>query len=260
MTNTNETDKTVHDEVSEEERECKPSMVTIGTQTDEVTHVLYESPKTPPKHLWKSIKLNWVFYISLLGCCYIMSKYTKYSFLQAFTSVLFISLLGYFVHMTGHYISFTKIYAANDNYFSRSSILNPLVKGICRFFDFHDVTHHDSSINKQPMNVIYEFINNFVLQGGLVVFLASIAHTFCIPAILLWALMYATVHNINYILMPPKTHQNHHMNKHSSYGLDIWDILFNTKADPDEVEVYNHMSINLILITLGLCYYYNRKS
>ena len=237
----------------------------IGTQTDTAeepdkeSHILYQSPKTPPMHLWKSIKLNWIFYTTLIGCCCYISQYTQYSFTQVLISIIIMSLLGYFVHMIGHYIEFTRIYSQNNNYITQNTVLNTLTMGICQFLDFHDVIHHNTSINKQPLNVIYEFINNFVLQGGLVVFLMWAVKYLSSPAILLWSLLYATVHNVNYILMPPKTHQNHHTNKHSSYGLDIWDILFNTKTDPNELEVYNHMSINMIILTLGLTYYYTKN-
>lgn len=243
----------------------KSQSISIGTQTDtneisnKETHILYQSPKTPPMHLWKSIKLNWIFYTTLIGCCYYISQYTHQSFTRVLISIIIMSLLGYFVHMIGHYIEFTKIYSQNNNYITQNPVLNMLILGLCKFFDFHDITHHDTSINKQPLNVTYEFINNFVLQGGLVAFLIWAVKYLSSTAILLWALLYATVHNVNYILMPPKTHQNHHNNKHSSYGLDIWDILFNTKDDPDEIEVYNHMSINMIILTLGLTYYYTRN-
>ena len=126
--------------------------------------------------------------------------------------------------------------------------------------DFHDMTHHNSDINKKPINIIYEFINNIAMQGGILSIVIYASQYYSFPGIMLWALMYATVHNINYLIIPPKTHQNHHKNKHSSYGIDIWDVLFNTKNDPDEIEVYNHMSINLILITLGIVYLYKKYS
>ena len=228
----------------------------ISTQTDEEILPMYKPPSSPPKNLLKSITLNWFFYVSLIACCYYISIHTHYTFKQSILSIIFISMIGYFTHMSGHYISTLKMYEANNNYFTNNSVLDCIARHLCYFMDFHDTTHHDSDINKQPLNVFYEFMNNFILQGGLIAFLSWSATNYCLPSIILWALMYATVHNINYILMPPKTHQNHHENKHSSYGLDIWDILFNTKADPDEVEVYNHMSINMILLTLGIVYYY----
>ena len=237
----------------------KTQTTDVSTQTESEEpkmSPLYTPPKTPPKHLLKSIYLNWFFFISLIGCCYYISLHTHYTFIQTLLTIITVSMLGYFVHMIGHYTYLTPIYNANNNYITNNKFLNYIVTKVCHFIDFHDTTHHDSEINKQPLNIIYEFINNFILQGGLVAGLIYTSKNYCIPAILVWALMYATVHNINYILMPPKTHQNHHKNKHSSYGLDIWDVLFNTKEDPDEIEVYNHMSINMILLTLGIVYCY----
>ena len=245
---------------TEESKESKNTvMITTETQTDDTLNPLYRPPSQPPKHLWRSIRDNWIFFLSLLGCCYAISKYTKYSFRSALLSAILISLYGYFTHMASHYISFTKIYNANDNYITRNKVLNFLCTQVNRFADFHDTTHHDTRINKRPANVIYEFINNFVFQGGIIVAFAYISRVVCIPSLLLWSLLYATVHNINYIIMPPKTHQNHHADKNTSYGLDIWDVIFNTKYDPDEIEVYNHMAINMICITAVLCYYYKRE-
>ena len=72
-------------------------------------------------------------------------------------------------------------------------------------------------------------------------------------------LFYATVHNINYNIVSPQTHQNHHKDKNTSYGLDIFDILFNTKYDVNEIENYNHGAINIIVLTLLFCYIMNKK-
>jgi sterol desaturase/sphingolipid hydroxylase (fatty acid hydroxylase superfamily) len=72
--------------------------------------------------------------------------------------------------------------------------------------------------------------------------------------ILLWAFLYASVHNINYLYVKPQTHENHHKNEYSSYGLDIWDIALGTNIDT-KIEDYNHMAINLILLTLVITYF-----
>lgn len=236
--------------------------VSVGIQTDtdvtqeEEPNILYRPPKTPPKHLCLAITTNWLFFGTLIGCVYALSTFTNHSFHGILLTIFFISMLGYFIHMIGHHISFSKIYEPNDNYVTRTPFLHSIVTSLASFLDFHDTIHHDTSINKQPMNVIYEFINNFVLQGGLILLLILITSYISKEGVFLWASLYATVHNINYIIMPPKTHQNHHANKHSSYGIDIWDVIFNTKEDPDEIESYNHMSINMALITLGIYYYY----
>jgi sterol desaturase/sphingolipid hydroxylase (fatty acid hydroxylase superfamily) len=76
-----------------------------------------------------------------------------------------------------------------------------------------------------------------------------------IRVLLLWAFMYATVHNINYVFIKPTTHKDHHVNNHTNYGLDVVDILLNTKYDYNDIEVHNHVAINLILITYVICYF-----
>ena len=70
--------------------------------------------------------------------------------------------------------------------------------------------------------------------------------------------MYATIHNINYNIIHPLTHQQHHWNDKTNYGIDIWDIIIGSKYDWNEVETYNHTAINLIVIT-AVIYYISNK-
>ena len=80
--------------------------------------------------------------------------------------------------------------------------------------------------------------------------------------LMLWALFYATVHNINYNLTHPIEHKNHHMDAKTNYGIDIVDIILNTKYNtiyhPEKTtfEDHNHASINIILITIYLIWPY----
>ena len=74
--------------------------------------------------------------------------------------------------------------------------------------------------------------------------------------ILLWALMYATAHNINYLFLKPTVHRDHHLHEDTNYGLDIADIIFDTKYDLTDIEDYNHISINLIVITAIMVYFF----
>ena len=63
-----------------------------------------------------------------------------------------------------------------------------------------------------------------------------------------------------YNLVPCKEHINHHKNPDTNYGIEIYDILFNTKNKNDvSVENYNHYSINLIIITILYCMIYKLK-
>ena len=56
-------------------------------------------------------------------------------------------------------------------------------------------------------------------------------------------------HIINYNIIKPKVHEEHHEDKNTNFGIDIWDILFNTKNNSD-IENFNHSIINLIIILI----------
>lgn len=213
------------------------------------------SPEPFKRNLWKSIKLNWLFYSTLILSCVVLSAHTGDSITNHFLTMFLVSLIGYFVHYISHRVSFTSLYTSNTNYVTENNILNTCILGICRFFDYHDVTHHDTEINKVWYNIVFEFINNVVTQGGLIIALIYLGKQLSTTSIALWALMYASIHNINYLFVKPKTHANHHIDKHTSYGLDVYDILFNTKYDPDEIEVYNHGSINIVILVVIFVYF-----
>ena len=76
--------------------------------------------------------------------------------------------------------------------------------------------------------------------------------------VFLWAFFYATVHNINYIIVKPITHKEHHINDKTNYGIDIWDIIVGSKYDWNNIETHNHTAINLIIITAVIMYLSNR--
>ena len=92
-----------------------------------------------------------------------------------------------------------------------------------------------------------------------------------IQIIILWALMYTTVHNINYRIIKPKTHIYHHEHDvESAYNANnvtihnynpeyISDILFNSNYDTKNIESLNHFIINIICITT-LIYFVKESS
>jgi sterol desaturase/sphingolipid hydroxylase (fatty acid hydroxylase superfamily) len=92
-------------------------------------------------------------------------------------------------------------------------------------------------------------------QGGLLIFFKYFFNLIDNRIILLWALFYATVHNINYNIVSPQTHRQHHVNDKTNYGIDIWDIIMGTKFDYDTIETHNHASINLLLITALILFF-----
>jgi hypothetical protein len=200
--------------------------------------------------LYKSLTKNYLFYITLFLCIYCLKKCkgNKSSYMQLLVSFVFAGFVGYFVHYISHRISFASICHKNkDNILMQNSYCKNIILATAKFCDFHHNTHHDSSINKTWINIFYEFINNLYMQGFGIILLIKFID---IKSLLLWSIMYATIHQGNYFLVSPSTHADHHTNSNTNYGIDILDILFNTKFDMEDVETHNHGSINLILATL----------
>jgi hypothetical protein len=208
---------------------------------------------------WKEsiIKNKW-FYLALLICFYMFKQYDlSMSYSVMIISFVFILAFGHLIHRLSHYVEFLKEYNKHKN--NINYYVDYICTKSCEFLDFHRVTHHDSSINKTPMNICYEFINNFMLQGGLVVIVIWLYNRFIDNRIiLLWALMYATAHNINYVILKPTVHRDHHVHDDTNYGLDIADIIFDTKHDVSDIESHNHIGINLLIIT-GVIIYISQK-
>lgn len=203
-------------------------------------------------NIYISLKQNWFFYLTILISCLLISFKTYNTFLSNIFTTIFVSLIGYFVHIISHNINSKEIY--NNSSFKiihDNKLLNSVILSLCEFIDFHDIVHHNTKINKELHNIILEIINNFMMQGGILIIIIFFFRNLSIPMILFWAFIYTTTHNINYILYyTPQVHKNHHKNKHSSYGLDIWDIIFNTKFDSNEIEQHNHMSINMFIFII----------
>lgn len=201
--------------------------------------------------LLKSFKINYIFYTTLIICLYMISHYTNSSFIWCIISFLYISFKGYFVHYFSHKLDLLKTYSELNNYFTRNPVLNTMTIWFCNMFDFHRNIHHDSSINKRLNNKIYEFIINFLTQTGLffvfIYFTKHLNYYVC----LLWGLFYSTVHMINYDIIKPISHKNHHVDYNTNYDIIFWDTFFDTKYDyNDTLEDINLCSINVIVLTL----------
>lgn len=203
--------------------------------------------------IYKNIKQNYIFYIVILCCLYAFTKcpYNPSSFILALGSIWFITLFGYAVHFLSHYLNTTvsDVYKSYDNVFTRNKYIDWLAVKSVEFGEFHAMTHHDSDINKQFKNIALEFINNVVTQGIIIIIIKYLLGLVDNRVILLWAFFYATVHNINYLIVKPTTHMEHHIDDKTNYGIDIWDIIIGSKYDWTNIETYNHTAINLIVIT-----------
>ena len=218
--------------------------------------------------LLKSVRLNYIFYITTTICLFLISYSNGSSFVWAIISMTFISFLGYLCHYISHSIYITDLYNefhdnSNNNYLTRNRYADYFIRLICKMLDFHETTHHDSSINKSVENISIEFVMNFYVQSGAFLMFMYFIKNLSYDVVLLWGLLYPTVHLINYDIIKCKTHMQHHVDKKTNYGIDIWDILFNTKYDGDnnDIENINHYSINMVILTAMLIFFIlNRRT
>jgi len=202
--------------------------------------------------LKKHFKINYIFYIVILICLYVLSKSpnnTK-SFFCIILSFIIILIWGYSAHVISHQFNYTEIYDRNSILFKIITPLDFCLRKLFSIFDFHDTIHHDTEINKEYKNMLFEGINNFLIQGFIVVVVGTIYNYLDWRIFVFWGLMYASVHIINYSLIMPLAHKDHHKRKNTNYGIDLMDIIMGTKYDWNDLEDYNHYSINAIILTL----------
>ena len=211
---------------------------------------LRESLQKP--QLMQTFKENYWFYGAAVVCSWVLARYSGQRFIYALLTFVYASFVGYAGHAVVHYMNFEEMYAACTHPILKNKVFSPIFTTACRYLDFHDITHHDLAVNRQISNVLAEFALNFMNQGGILMVLILICRRINIYVVFLWALAYSTVHNINYDYLAPVSHQLHHKDKTTNYGIDVWDILVGTKHPEDGVEDINHYAINLGLITAGL--------
>lgn len=200
----------------------------------------------------ESFNKNYIFHISILISIFILYKSGKNtkSIINIFLSFILISMHGYFAHYTGHKISFVNWFNTSNTILKEYTITNKIINYIAKIFDFHHNIHHDSDINKKPINIIKEFLNNFIIEGFFPFLLILILRFIDLRVCFVWGLSYASIHNINYLYLMPKTHSDHHKDSNKNIGIDIWDIIFGTKYDWNDIEQVNHYAINFILSSI----------
>lgn len=213
--------------------------------------------------LFLNLRINFIFYLVVLFCCFFIafsqilekdSIYKKiFMIIRSVFTFIIVMLFGHTIHWVSHNINCKELLDSCDNIIVNNKYIRFILDSYIDIYEFHDITHHDSSVNKQWFNIISEFIINFLSQSVLIVFCIQLLD---FNVVILWGLFYATVHNINYYFIKPITHMQHHIKKTTNYGIDLTDILFNTKYDWKNIENYNHSAINIILIS-GVIIFFN---
>ena len=215
----------------------------------------------------KNLQENVLFWTTYSIAIIILSiKYGEQSSIlknifMGFVSALLGMSTGYMAHYLSHKISFKKLYndSVDPDYFSENT--HTKIKRIIDYtLDFHDIIHHNSSINKYWYNILMEAIQNILLEGGLWAIASVIlgleikifdeTYKLNVVTMLLWMLLYASVHLINYRLVHPNSHIAHHMDYYKNLSLtDMFDLIFDTKYDKKNIQDLNHFIINVVIIT-----------
>jgi len=219
---------------------------------------------TNSRELLKCITMNYIFIIVILLCIYALNYYDtqKYDYVTSLFSFSLAMLMGWTIHYISHAFDFDELYDKCNFQPFKYIKSNPKLDKYLRLFilytfDFHDKIHHDSKINKSTLNVIIEAVQNILTQGGLLIIIAIFTKiNLDKTAIMLWGLMYSTVHNINYRLECNSQHENHHIDPKTNYALDVFDIIFDTKYDLNNIENLNfNWGINTTIITFCMIYF-----
>jgi hypothetical protein len=226
----------------------------VSVEVDPATHpfrsrVIPAANVHPPRALdmlATTVRMNWVYFVALVACCLAFgdSLWHSAALLAAFFGA---GIVGYFIHMFSHSFSFHDNYNATPNVFREIGWLQKPIRAAIWFFDYHHIYHHDSDVNKKPLYVAAEFVNNLWMEGLEIVAFLLLAKFIPLESILVWAFVYATVHHINYVLKPCIQHIRHHRRPRTNYGYDIYDILFGSKYDMGSFENYNDTAINLVV-------------
>ena len=228
---------------------------------------------------YKSIKINLVlvfcFIVQILGLAIL---YPSNPTMGAFGNIVcgiitfIISVVsGYYVHVYSHMFDYENKYC---NLFNSSNIAGHVLRSLPKpikwiiekyvyLLNFHNKIHHNTNINKQWHNIIIETMLNILTEGVFLITLFKLLNfgikirghifTFNYPILFAWSILYATIHNINYNIITPICHIQHHLNEKNNYGIDFMDILFGSKYD-DVPEEINHASLNVILILLFIIF------
>jgi len=207
----------------------------------------------------KSFKLNYIYLIVQFISVLAITIASDTDIIWGLITIVQISFLGYLVHYVSHNINFLETYEKyKDNIIiTQNKYVDYLIRMYCKAIDFHDITHHDTEINKTPENVIIEFVMNFVTQAGWFLVVMFVIKNLNYYVVFSWGILYSSFHMINYSYIRSQTHMNHHADKFTNYGIDFWDIIFRTKYNNDyeEIENINHYSINIIILTTIMVFF-----
>lgn len=231
------------------------------------------------KMLLNSLKKNYLFVVCIIVQVFGLSiLYPSNSNVGYFGNILFgiitfiVSIIiGYYVHVFSHLFDYKDIYTnltKSKNWLgyllrNMPSPIQFILNKIVYLLDFHDKIHHDTNINKKWQNIAIEILMNIYTEGIALILMCKFldfgikirSYIFKLnyPILFAWSILYATIHNINYNIITPVCHIQHHLNESTNYGIDFMDIIFGSKYDNNPEEM-NHASFNVIIIMLFIIF------
>jgi sterol desaturase/sphingolipid hydroxylase (fatty acid hydroxylase superfamily) len=172
--------------------------------------------------------------IFVIWICSIFLAYPDRNLVQITVGVIFVEFWIYFIHRLGHSMP-------------KDGILGMLNT----HWQFHH--QHHKLLDRRVELIIEMFTDlsmNFTLLG-----IQWLTGVWFVPfsIILYHALVYTSVHIINYSMVGSETHKKHHLNHDTNYGPDTMDHIFASSED-GELEDMTPILINAFL-GFGLVFY-----
>lgn len=164
----------------------------------------------------------------------ILLAYPDRNLIQITNGVMFVQFWIYFVHRLGH--SYPK-------------------DGILGMLNTHWQFHHQhNKLLDRRVELIIEMFTDLAMNFTLLL-IQWLTGVWFVPfsLILYNAVIYTSVHIINYSIIGSDTHKKHHLNHDTNYGPDTMDHIFSSSEDGD----YEDMKPIIIntCVALGLVYF-----
>jgi hypothetical protein len=187
--------------------------------------------------LWQNLQHNLPFYAVLGACLYSLAWAGNRQFLTVVLTVVVVSFFSFWTSYMSTCVNCLPWYKQSDTLLTRCPVIKRILSTI------------ESSPEQTTGFSVWSYGSQVLQAGGYLVLIKLLLNLANTKAILFWALLYPTVHNINYLYLKPLAHMEHHINPLTNYGMDIWDLIAGTKHDWSKLEIHNHAAINCVAIT-----------
>ena len=170
----------------------------------------------------------------VIWICSILLAYPDRNLIHITIGVIFVEFWIYFVHRSGHMLP---------------------KDGIIGMMNTHWQFHHQHhKLLDRRIELIIEMFTDLGMNFSLLA-IQWITGVWFVPLsiILYHALVYTSVHIINYSMIGSETHKKHHMNHDTNFGPDTMDQIFSSSED-GELEDMTPILINAV-VAFGIVFY-----